>query len=136
MVAHSLGYTRSHIGTVSLYSEVPAFSIRQSMQCLPQPEKYHRCHCSMHTHTEIASVVTRMVPTATSNTRMVRPLLCHMTHGTNSNWPIEPVSNEPGINPLSQFQNSIHNSQPALTTSLTSLICGTESSQLALSFSQ
>ena len=40
MVAHSLGYTRIHIGTVSLYSEVPAFSIRQSMQCLPQPEKY------------------------------------------------------------------------------------------------
>jgi len=98
--------------------------------------KNTRRHCSMHTHTEIASVVTRMVPTATSNTRMVRPLLCHMTHGTNSNWPIEPVSNEPGINPLSRFQNSIHNSQPALTTSLTSLICGTESGQLALSFSQ
>ena len=52
--------------------------------------------------------------------------LCHTTHGTNSNWLIEPVSNEPGINPLSRFQNSIHNSQPALTTSLTSLICGTE----------
>jgi hypothetical protein len=77
-----------------------------------------------------------MVPTTTGNTHMVRPLLCHTTHGTNSNWLIEPVSNEPGINPLSRFQNSIHNSRLALTASLTGLICGMESGQLALGFSQ
>lgn len=88
----------------------------------------------LHAHpsyTENVSVVAMMC-----HTSMVRPLLCHTTHRTNSDRLNEPVSNEPGINPLSWFQNSIQNSQPALIASLTGLICGVESGQLALGFSQ
>jgi hypothetical protein len=41
-----------------------------------------------------------------------------------------------GSIPSAGFQNSIQNSQPTLIASLTSLICGMESGQLALGFSQ
>uniref|UniRef100_A0A0A9FGL9 Uncharacterized protein n=1 Tax=Arundo donax TaxID=35708 RepID=A0A0A9FGL9_ARUDO len=78
----------------------------------------------------------RPVPTTTGNTSMVRPMLRHTTHGTDSDRLIKPVSKEPGINPL-RFQNSIQTAgQPALITSLTDLICATESDQLARGFSQ
>lgn len=70
------------------------------------------------------------------NTSMVRPLLRHSTHGTDSDQLIEAVAKEPVINPLGRFQNSIQNSQPPLIALLTGLIGGAESGQLALSFSQ
>ena len=77
---------------------------------------------------------TRMVPatTMTGNTRMVRPLLFVIRNMEliPTGWSMEPVSKEPGINPLSsKFQNSIRietASQAGLIASLTSLICGTE----------
>ena len=77
---------------------------------------------------------TRMVPatTMTGNTRMVRPLLFVIRNMEliPTGWSMEPVSEEPGINPLSsKFQNSIRietASQAGLIASLTSLICGTE----------
>uniref|UniRef100_A0A0A9FT05 Uncharacterized protein n=1 Tax=Arundo donax TaxID=35708 RepID=A0A0A9FT05_ARUDO len=92
-------------GTANCSVIVPAFSTchRPHCICLPQPEKHHTCPCSQHNCTENASVIARPVPTTTGNTGMVRPMLRHTTHGTDSDQLIKPVSKEPGINPL-RFQ--------------------------------